>query len=75
MKEWSYTSTPTMGRTVCTVPECLYKGALFLCLLLNFTIQLSLPFYISHNKICIYALHCVTCLSVNEVKVIEFLYE
>jgi hypothetical protein len=29
MKEWSYTSTPPMGRTACTEPQCLYKGALY----------------------------------------------
>jgi len=29
-KQWSYTSTPPMGRTVCTEPQCLYKGALYL---------------------------------------------
>ena len=28
MKEYSYTSTPPMGRTACTEPQCLYKGAL-----------------------------------------------
>jgi hypothetical protein len=28
MKEYSYTSTQPMGRTVCTEPQCLYKGAL-----------------------------------------------
>jgi hypothetical protein len=27
-KELSYTSTPLMGRTACTEPQCLYKGAL-----------------------------------------------
>jgi len=27
-KEYSYTSTPPMGRTACTEPQCLYKGAL-----------------------------------------------
>jgi len=26
----SYTSTPPMGRTACTEPQCLYKGALYL---------------------------------------------
>ena len=31
-KEWSYTSTPPMGRTACTEPQCLYKGALYLYL-------------------------------------------
>jgi hypothetical protein len=32
MKEHSYTSTPPMGRTACTEPQCLYKGALYLLL-------------------------------------------
>jgi len=32
MKEWSYSSTPPMGRTACTEPQCLYKGDLYLCL-------------------------------------------
>ena len=32
MKEWSYTSSPPMGRTACTEPQCLYKGALYLYL-------------------------------------------
>ena len=32
MKEWSYTSTPPMGRTACTEPQCPYKGALYLLL-------------------------------------------
>ena len=27
MKEWSYTSTPSMGHMACTEPQCLYKGA------------------------------------------------
>ena len=30
MKEQSYASTPPMGRTACTEPQCLYKGALYL---------------------------------------------
>ena len=29
-KEQSYTSTPYMGSTVCTGPQCLYKCALYL---------------------------------------------
>ena len=29
MKEYSYTSTPPMGRTACAEPQCLYKGALY----------------------------------------------
>ena len=28
MKGWSYTSTPPIGRTACTEPQCLYKGTL-----------------------------------------------
>jgi hypothetical protein len=30
MKEYSYTSAPPMGRTACTEPQCLYKGAIYL---------------------------------------------
>ena len=30
MKKYSYTSTPPVGRTACTEPQCLYKGALYL---------------------------------------------
>ena len=30
MKGKSYTSTPPMGRTACTEPQCLYKGSLYL---------------------------------------------
>jgi len=29
MKGYSYTSTPPMGRTACTKPQCLYRGALY----------------------------------------------
>jgi hypothetical protein len=32
MKGYSYTSTPPMGRTACTEPQCLHKGALYLFL-------------------------------------------
>jgi len=35
MKEYSYTSTPPMGRTACTEPQCLYKDDLYLYLLLD----------------------------------------
>ena len=27
--QYSYTSTPPMGRTACTEPQCLYNGALY----------------------------------------------
>ena len=30
MKGQSYTSTPPIGRTACTVPQCLYRGALYI---------------------------------------------
>ena len=30
MKEYSYTSTPPIGRTAYTEPQCLYKGDLYL---------------------------------------------
>ena len=30
MKEYSYTSTPPIGRAACTETQCLYKGALYL---------------------------------------------
>ena len=33
MEEQSYTSTPPMGRTACTKPQCLYKGVLYLYIL------------------------------------------
>ena len=32
--QYSYTSTPPMGHTACTEPQCLYKGAVYLCLYL-----------------------------------------
>jgi len=28
--QYSYTSTPPMGHTACTEPQCLYRGALYL---------------------------------------------
>ena len=28
--QYSYTSTPPIGCTACTEPQCLYKGALYL---------------------------------------------
>ena len=35
MKEYSYSPTPPMGRTACTEPQCLYKGAVYLYLYLS----------------------------------------
>jgi hypothetical protein len=44
MKEQSYTSTPPMGRTACTEPQCLYKGALYLFYVtVHYTIPRPLP--------------------------------
>jgi len=40
MKEQSYTSTPPMGRTACTEPQCLYKSALYLYLVAHFDLIL-----------------------------------
>ena len=40
IKEQSYTSTPPMGHTACTEPQCLYKGALYLTF---YPYQLTIP--------------------------------
>jgi len=37
---FTYTSTPPMGSTACTEPQCLYKGALYLYLYLYSTYRL-----------------------------------
>ena len=34
-KEYSYTSTPPMGPTACTEPQCLYRGSIYLYLTLK----------------------------------------
>jgi len=60
MKEWSYTSTPPMGRTACTEPQCLYKGALYLTMFIfcqpthfniNFTLSTAEYPYSIHGHI------------------------
>jgi len=38
MKGYSYTSTPPVGRTACTEPQCLYTGALYLPFLLPYSV-------------------------------------
>ena len=43
MKGQSYTSTPPIGRTACTEPQCLYRGALY-----HFTFT-----YVNRNSILI----------------------
>ena len=35
-KEYSYTSTPPIGRTACTKQQCLYNGALYFTLDIRF---------------------------------------
>jgi hypothetical protein len=47
MRGQSYTSTPPMGRTACTEPQCLYKGALYLYLILYIV---SLLLFVVSNK-------------------------
>ena len=42
-KEYSYTSTPPMGRTACTESQCLYKGTLYLYILNHFIILTYVP--------------------------------
>jgi hypothetical protein len=39
-----YISTPPMGRTACTEPQCLYKGALYLRITLRLS-ETSVGFY------------------------------
>ena len=49
-KEYSYTPTPPMGRTACTEPQCLYKGALYLLTYMKPTyIFWSMPINIIKN--------------------------
>jgi len=48
-KEESYTSTSPKGRTACTEPQCLYKGALYLYLYLSITKPRSRTFEIILN--------------------------
>jgi len=45
--QYSYTSSPPMGRTACTGPQCLYKGALYLSLMLISMLN-ALYRYIQH---------------------------
>ena len=43
-KGQSYTSTPPMGRTACTEPQCLYKGDLYLYLSPQYQIEVKTKF-------------------------------
>jgi hypothetical protein len=40
-KGYSYTSTPLMGRTACTEPQCLYKDDLYLYFILPLLITFT----------------------------------
>jgi hypothetical protein len=59
-KEQSYTSTPSMGRTTCTEPQCLYKGALYVCVC--FMIRPSVSCCFSHifHPLCRH-FSCISC--------------
>ena len=63
-KEQSYTSTPPVGRTACTEPQCLYKGApyLFLLHLTHDThgnvYPYSVPVQTDHNRYSWTLKHC-----------------
>jgi len=49
-KEYSYTSTPSVGRTVSTEPQCLYKGEL------NFLLPLAVKrktIFCYENRCCV----------------------
>jgi len=46
--QWSYTATPPMGRTACTEPQCLYKGALYLTL--SACTRVHFTFYLFYNN-------------------------
>jgi hypothetical protein len=51
MKEKGHTSTPPMGHTACTEPQCLYKGAL----------------YLSDRSQCNYFVHCNLTVPVHSL--------
>ena len=48
-KGQSYSSTPSMGRTACTEPQCLYKGALYLLPFIQHYYMFR-AVYISHHQ-------------------------
>ena len=53
-KEQIYTSTPSIGRTACTEPQCLYKGDLYLYLLrIPLSILLSNSVYLVFLTVCV----------------------
>jgi hypothetical protein len=62
MKEWTYTSTPPMGRTACTEPQCLYKGALYLNKQMHLLVLLYEFYYMKYSVNLITVVPTVDCL-------------
>jgi len=52
MKGYSRTFTPPIGRTACTEPQCLYKGALYLLYCLYPFAELENPLEVSPDPSC-----------------------
>jgi len=61
MKEWTYTSTPPMGRTACTEPQCLYKGALYLNKQMHLLVLLYEFYYMKYSVNLITVVPTVDC--------------
>ena len=57
MKGQSYISTPPMGRTACTEPQCLYKGDLYLQLTAVLCSLFSVRCKFQFQDLCV----CVSC--------------
>jgi len=60
MKEYSYTSTPPMGRTAYTEPQCLYKGDLYLYISMHIA---------TNVKRCLRCLDVATVSAGGEIRV------
>jgi len=54
MKEYWYTFTSPMGRTACTEPQCLYKGALYFYRTFHPEFDIKLTFRESNFLTCYY---------------------
>jgi len=63
MKEQNYISTPSMGRTACTEPQCLYKGALYLLLSVEvFLFGNACTYPGGHAPVLVYGFAWVCCV-------------
>ena len=69
MKGQSYTSTPPRGRTACTEPQCLHKGALYLTSVpvQGCTLPLPLPSFHNDTLYSLVGTFCLTELSVRPI--------